>query len=93
MKRFLMKLSDIQNVYRVLEIMDNCACDIEKDMTDGFSEHDCWRIKPKWTVTEKEARDLQNIILHKEHYGKRSKFWKLLFPNFIEGGRFFWWQE
>lgn len=88
MKRFFKKLSDIKNAMRVLEIMDKCGCDIEKVTRDGLEKCDYWRIKPKWYVSEKDAKDLQNVILHNYHYGKRSKIWKIIFPNIIDGSRF-----
>jgi hypothetical protein len=88
MKKFFKKLSDIRNAMRVLEIMDKCGCDIEKETRDGLGEHDYWKIIPKWYVSEKEAKDLQNIILDKQHCCKRSKVWKLIFPNIREGHRF-----
>ena len=55
MKRFLAKISDIKNAMRVLEIMDECGCDIEKVTRDGLDECDYWKIIPKWYVSEKEG--------------------------------------
>ena len=83
MKKFLKKLSDIPNAMRVLEIMDNCGCDIEYVEDSGK-----WKIKPKWYVSKEEAEDLQTIILFKEHYCKRSKIWNVIFHNIREGYRF-----
>lgn len=83
-KRFLARLSDLPNAYRVLDIMDNAGCDIEKIETTTNK----YRIKPKWYVTEQEAEDLKTIILYKEHYKKRSKIWYLIFYNIREGCRF-----
>lgn len=83
MKKFFKKLSDIKNAMRVLEIMDNCGCDIE-----FVEESDAWKIKPKWYVSKKEAEDLQTIILFKEHYCKRNKIWNIIFPSVREGYRF-----
>ena len=85
MKKFLAKISDIKNAMRVLEIMDECGCDIEKveDLNGDY-----WRIKPKWYVSEKDAKDLQTIILHNQHYCHRSKIWKFIFPNIRDGYRF-----
>ena len=88
MKRFLAKISDIKNAMRVLEIMDECGCDIEKVTRDGLDEYDYWMIKPKWYVSEKDAKDLQTITLHKEHYCKRSKLWTIIFPDIREGYRY-----
>lgn len=83
MKKLLKKLSDIKNAMRVLEIMDNCGCDIE-----FIEESGKWKIKPKWYVSQEEAEDLQTIILFKEHYCKRNKVWNIIFPNVKEGYRF-----
>ena len=83
MKKFLAKISDIKNAMRVLEIMDNCGCDIEY-----VEESDAWKIKPKWYVSKEEAEDLQNIVLHKEHYCKRNKLWNIIFPSIREGYRY-----
>lgn len=83
MKKFLAKMSDIKNSMRVLEIMDECGCDIE-----FVEESGKWKIKPKWYVSEKDAKDLQEIILHKQHYCKRNKLWNVVFPNVREGYRY-----
>lgn len=88
MKRFLAWSSDIKNAMRVLEIMDKCGCDIEKVTRDGFDKGDYWKIVPKWYVPEEDAKDLQTICLHKEHYCKRSHLWKRIFPNIREGYRY-----
>jgi hypothetical protein len=88
MKRFLAKISDIKNAMRVLEIMDECGCAIEKVTRDGLDEYDYWKIIPKWYVSEKDAKDLQEICLHKQHYCKRSRLWKRIFPNIREGYRY-----
>ena len=83
-KNLLARISDLPNAYRVLEIMDNAGCDIEKIET----LHDMYRIKPKWYVTEQEAKDLRTIVLYKEHYKKRSKIWYIIFHRIREGCRF-----
>lgn len=88
MKKFLAKISDIKNAMRVLEIMDKCGCDIEKVTRDGLDKCDYWKIIPKWYVSGEEAKDLQNIVLHKEHYCKRGKLWKRIFPNIRDGHRY-----
>jgi hypothetical protein len=85
MKKFLAKLSDLPNAYRVLEIMDNVGCDIEKIETN---EHNWYRIKPKWYATKQEALDLRTIVLHKQHYKKRSSLWRKIFHNTREGYRY-----
>ena len=56
-KQILSRISDIPNAFRVLDIMDNAGCDIEETDYKGT-----YRIKPKWYVTEQEAKDLR-----KEH--------------------------
>ena len=83
MKRFLAKISDIKNAMRGLEIMDECGCDIEY-----IEESDRWKIKPKWYVSKRDAEDLREIILHKQHYCKRSKLWNIIFPNIRDGYRY-----
>lgn len=81
-KRLLAKISDLPNAYRVLEIMDNAGCDIE-ERRKGY-----YVIKPKWYVTEQEAKDLKTIVLFKQHYKKRNKIWHIIFHNVREGYRF-----
>lgn len=89
MKKFFKKLSDIQNAFRVLEIMDACGgVDIEKVDRKGFENSDYWRIKPKGYVSQKEAEDLRKITLYKYHHKKRSRLWKIFFPNIRDGYRF-----
>ncbi len=66
MKRFLAKISDIKNAMRVLEIMDECGCDIEKITRDGLDKGDYWKITTKWYVSEKDAKDLQKICLFRK---------------------------
>ena len=84
-KKILARISDLPNAYRVLDIMDNAGCDIEKIETTNY---DWYRIKPKWYVTEQEAKDLRTIILYKEHYKKRNKIWYMIFHNIRKGYRF-----
>lgn len=83
LKRLLAIIYDLPNAYRVLEIMDNCGCDIEKVSED----YDYWKIKPKWYVTEKEAKDLQTIVLFNMQYRKRNRLWNYIFRSFREGYR------
>ena len=52
-KQILSRISDIPNAFRVLDIMDNVGCDIEETDYKGT-----YRIRPKWYVTEQEAKDL-----------------------------------
>lgn len=94
MKKIIKHLSNIKDALRVLEIMDKCGCDIEKVTRDGLDKCDYWIIKPKWYVSEKDAEDLQTIILYKEHYSKESKlFRKLFYRRFKEKTRDFYWSE
>ena len=87
-KKLLARISDLPNAYRVLDIMDNAGCDIEK-LQSGY-----YRIKPKWFVTKQEAEDLRTIILFKRHYKKRSKIWYIIFHNIRDGYRFlFQWKR
>lgn len=83
LKKLLKRISDIPNAFRVLDIMDNVGCDIEETDYKGK-----YRIKPKWYVTEQEAKDLRTIILYKEHYKKRNNIWCLIFHNIRKGYRF-----
>lgn len=83
MKKILAKISDIKNAMRVLEIMDRCGCDIEE--VDGMNYY---RIKPKYYVSKKDAEDLRDIILYKDHYCKRSRIWNIIFPDVRDGCRF-----
>ena len=73
-KQILSRISDIPNAFRVLDIMDNAGCDIEETDYKGK-----YRIKPKWYITEQEAKDLRTIILHKQHYKKRSNMCGLIY--------------
>lgn len=82
-RKILKRISDIPNAFRVLDIMDNVGCDIEETDYKGK-----YSIKPKWYVTEQEAKDLRTIILYKEHYKKRSNIWYLIFHNIRKGYRF-----
>ena len=75
------RLFDIKNAFRVLDIMDECGCDIEEQETDR------WKIIPKWYVSEEEAKDLRTIVLFRQQYRKRCRFWKIFFPNLTEGYR------
>lgn len=79
MRNFIKDLSNLKDAFRVLEIMDKCGCDIEKVTHDGLDKCDYWMIKPKWYVSEKDAKDLQTITLFKRHYLKESKMFRRLF--------------
>lgn len=62
MRKLLKKISDLKNAYRVLEIMDKAGCDIEQvSNMNGY-----YKLEPKWYVSERDAKDLQKIVLHKK---------------------------
>lgn len=86
--KLLSKILDIPNALRVLEIMDKVGCDIEKvkDLNGDY-----WKIKPKWYVSEKEAKDLQKIVLFHEHCKKRNRLWYKIF-RIRDGYRFRNWE-
>ena len=88
MKRILAWISDIKNAMRVLEIMGKCGCGIERVTRDGLDKCDCWRIITPWYVSERDARDLQEICQYKQHYCKRSRLWRRIFPNIRDGCRY-----
>ena len=91
MKKLIKDLSNLKDAFRVLEIMDRCGCDIEKENSGGLDKCDYWIIKPKWYVSEKDAKDLKTIILFKEHYSKESKLFRWLFyRRFRAGSRDFY---
>lgn len=90
-RKLIKYYSNFKNTFRVLEIMDKCGCDIEKIDRDGLDKYGYWIIKPKWYISEKDAKDLQTIILHKRHYSKESKlFRRLFYRNFRTGTRDFY---
>lgn len=83
-------LSNIKDAFRVLEIMDKTGVDIEQ-VSDFDGSEKYWSIKPKWYVSEQEAKDLRTICLFKEHYKKPSKlFHKLFYKNMRYGYRDFY---
>ena len=58
MRKLLKKISDLKNAYRVLEVMDKAGCDIEQvSNMNGY-----YKLKPKWYVSERDAKDLQKIV-------------------------------
>lgn len=85
MRKLLKKISDLKNAYRVLEIMDKAGCDIEQvSNMNGY-----YKLKPKWYVSERDAKDLQKIVLHKKnYYGNHHVFWKIWFKNIRDGYRY-----
>ena len=93
-KKILAKISDLPNAYRVLDIMDNAGCDIEKiDNYSFVDQDDTYRIKPKWYVTKQEALDLRTIVLHKQHYKQRNKIWYWIFNHIRKGYRFIYYYK
>lgn len=94
MRNFVKDLSNLKDAFRVLEIMDKCGCDIHKVTRDGLDKSDYWMIKPKWYVSEKDAKDLQTIILFKRHYSRESKlFRRLFYGRFKPGSRDFYYDD
>ena len=81
-KRFIARVYDLPNAYRVLDIMDEAGCDIAEK--DGGR----WAITTKWYVSLEEAEDLERICLFKLQYKNRSPLWgKMFFRNFRYGCR------
>lgn len=94
MRNIIKDLSNLKDAFRVLEIMDKCGCDIEKVTGDGLDKCDYWMIKPKWYVSEKDAKDLRTIVLYKRHYSKESKlFRRLFYRRFRAGTRDFYYDK
>ncbi len=90
MIKLIKHISNIKDAFRVLEIMDKAGVDIEQ-VSDFDGSEKYWRIKPKWYVSEQEAKDLRTICLHKEHYKKSSKlFHKMFYRHTIYGYRDFY---
>ena len=85
-KKLIKHLSNLKDAFRVLQIMDKCGCDIEKVTRDGLDKYDYWIIKPKWYVSGKDAKDLEKIVLFKEHYSKESKLFRRLFYRRFKAG-------
>ena len=86
-KKFIARLYDLPNAFRVLDIMDVAGCDIEKTKWP-----DCYKIIPKWYVTEEEANDLKKIVLYHNQYKKRNRLAEVLaetvlFRYFRKGSR------
>lgn len=89
-RRLIKDLSNLRDAFRVLEIMDKAGVDIEQ--VEGCEKY--WRIKPKYYVTERDAKDLQAITLFKYHYKKPSRiFHKLFYNDRRYGYRDFYWSE
>lgn len=88
MMHLIARIFDLPNAFRVLEIMDKCGCDIDRAPNVGEDYPRPWVIKTKWYVTPDEAKDLQDIILHKIQFRRRSKLWyKLFFKKYRYGCR------
>jgi len=90
MIKLIKHLSNLNDAFRVLEIMDKAGVDIEQ--VSGFEGSEkYWMIKPKWYISKQEAEDLRTICLHKEHYKKPSKlFHRLFYSHIIYGYRDFY---
>lgn len=90
-RKLIQNLSNIHDAFRVLEIMDHVGgVDIER--VEGSEKY--WRIKPKGYLTERDAKDLQNITLHNEHYKKPPKWFHWLFyRNYHDWARDFYWSD
>lgn len=84
MRKLLKKISDLKNAYRVLEVMDKAGCDIEQvSNMNGY-----YKLKPKWYVSERDAKDLQKIVLHKKnYYGNHCILHSLAVANAFQSGR------
>lgn len=91
-KKILARIYDLPNAYRVLDIMDEAGCDIEKVSRPGWENMDRWEIIPKWYVSKEEADDLREIVLYKSQYRQRSKIWDRIFRGYRSGCRIlkFW---
>lgn len=85
MLKFIKYLSNLKDAFRVLEIMDKCGCDIEQ-CSEFSGNEEYWIIKPKWYVSKQEAKNLQMICLHHQHYKKTSKLFHKLFCKHIKYG-------
>ena len=85
-KRLIARVFDIQNAFRVLDIMDKCGCDIDRATNVSEDFPLSWVINPKWYVTEQDAKDLQKIVLHKNQFRRRSKLWYKLFFTGVRYG-------
>ena len=93
MRKLIKHLSNLKDAFRVLQIMDKCGCEIEKVTQNGYEQGDYWQIIPRWYVSKKDAEDLRNIILYKEHYSKESKlFRRLFYKRFRSGSRDFYYE-
>lgn len=82
-KRFIARVYDLPNAYRVLDIMDEAGgCDIEEVLPGR------WNIYIKRYISKEDAEDLRHICLHNRQFKKRSPLWnKLFFRNFRYGCR------
>lgn len=89
MRNLIKHLSNLKDAFRVLEIVDHMGgVDIEKVTRDGLDKYDYWDVKPKFYLSEKDAKDLRKIGLYKEHYSKESRLFRWLFyRNHIKGYR------
>lgn len=88
LRKFIARVYDLPNAFRVLDIMDKCGCDISEVDRPGFTGRGYWEVTTKWYVSKQEAEDLQKIVLFKHQYRKRNRIWiKLFFGEFRDGCR------
>lgn len=88
-RRFLSRVYDLPNAFRVLDVMDEAGCRI-KPMNDDKTY---WQIESPWYVSQKSAEDLRRIVGSKRQYKERNPLWhRVFFPNFRENARvlYFW---
>ena len=87
LKRFIARLYDLPNAYRVLDIMDKCSVDIAPAVNViGQISNDYFDVQIKHWLNEKEAKDLRCIVTYKEQYKERkgisSKIFWRIFPTY-----------
>jgi hypothetical protein len=91
LRKLIKNLSNLRDAFRVLEIMDHLG-GVDIEQVEGYADE--WRIKPKWYVTGRDAKDLQRITLFKEHHKKPSRlFHKLFYRNYRYGFRDFYYHD
>lgn len=86
-RRFLARLYDLPNAFRVLDIMDEAGISFEiMPHTDKYFRY-C-RISCPYYVTEKDANDLQTIVQYKQQFKPRSTLWtRLIFRSYRKNAR------
>lgn len=88
-RRFLSRVYDLPNAFRVLDVMDEAGCRI-KPMNDDKTH---WQIEAPWYVSQKSAEDLRRIVSYKRQYKERNPLWhRVFFPSFRGNARvlYFW---